>query len=113
MKFFTHTLIVNLVFFLAPVLFSPLPTFDITEPSQALSAESSESLDSQEAQVWASGEQCNRVVEQGGQMAFDTASTLRLEHGMYVGFQLGNLKPNPEMTLIGPISNGWFAPLPG
>ena len=95
MKFFTHTLIVISVFLLAPTPFSPLSPFYITELSQALSAESTESLDSQEAQVWASGEQCNKVVEQGGQMAFDTTSTLRLGTWNLRWFPIGKPEAKP------------------
>ncbi|UCE63888.1 MAG: endonuclease/exonuclease/phosphatase family protein [Nitrospirota bacterium] len=95
MKIFTHTFIVISVIFLASALFYPLPTFYITGPSQALSAESSESLDSQEAKVWASRDQCEEVVTKGGHMAPVKATTLRLGTWNVRWFPIGMPEAKP------------------
>ena len=92
--------LVQILFLVSAILFDPglsqpLPSSHPTRTSQDLSADPPGSMPSQEAKVWASGEQCQTVVEQGGQMAPATASTLRLGTWNLRWFPIGKPEAKP------------------
>jgi endonuclease/exonuclease/phosphatase family metal-dependent hydrolase len=95
MKFLIRNLVVVLVLLLGPGFFNPFLSSHLTQSSQAISAEPSEPITNQEAKVWASGEQCKKVVEKGGQMVSVIASTLRLGTWNLRWFPIGKPETKP------------------
>ena len=95
MKSLVQILVVVSAILIGPGLSSPLASSHSTQPSQDISAESSESLTNQEAKVWASRDQCENVVKKNGQMAPLTSSTLRLGTWNLRWFPIGMPEAKP------------------